>query len=61
MGEKDMREMIGGSHFSAQVGSRHRNRNGIDQLTLKMGWFGEEEQGKKSEGSNHTGQKGGPW
>ena len=24
-------------------------------------WLGEEEQGKKSEGSNHTGQKGGPW
>ena len=61
MGEKDMGEVIGGSHLRALVVCRNRNRDGIDQLTLKMGWFGEEEQGKKSEGSNHTGQKGGPW
>ena len=56
-----MGEVIGGSHLRALVVCRHRNRDGFDQLTLKMGWFGEEEQGKKSEGSNHTGQKGGPW
>ena len=56
-----MGEVIGGSHLRALVVGRHRNRDGIDQLTLKMGWFGEEEQGKNSEGSNHTGQKGGPW
>ena len=50
MGEKDMGEVIGGSHLRALVVCRNRNRDGIDQLTLKMGWFGEEEQGKKSEG-----------
>ncbi len=55
MGETDMGEMIGGPHFSAQVGSRHRNRNGIDQLTLKMVLLGEEGQEKKSEGSNCMG------
>ncbi len=36
MGEKDMEEVIGGSHLRALVVCRHRNRNGIDQLTLKM-------------------------
>ena len=61
MGEKDMGEVIGGSHLRALVVYRPRNRDGIDQLTLKMGWLGEEEQGKKSEGTIHTGQKGGPW
>ena len=48
MGEKDMGEVIGGSHLRALVVYRHRNRDGMDQLTLKMGWLGAEEQGKKS-------------
>ena len=61
MGEKDMGEVIGGSHLHALVVCWHQSSIGIDQLTLKMGWLGEEEQGKKSEGSIHTGQKEGPW
>ncbi len=40
-----MGERIGGSDLSPQVEFTHRNRNAIDQLTLKMVSVGEEGQG----------------
>ncbi len=54
-----MGERIGGSDLSPQVEFTHRNRNAIDQLTLKMVLVGDGGQGEKSEGAKCTGRKGG--
>ena len=40
MGEKDMGERIGGSHLRPLVAWWYRNRDAIDQLTLKEGPLG---------------------